>query len=212
MSQTDQDPSAALRSIAVAWLKRSLTAQEEQELMAFQKSMGEPAGNASVPASSDPAAHARAQAEQALKEGQARTDTTVREVLQKIQSTTTQALQAQDREAQAILKVVEAAKSLTDLRPSALNASAANVPANSRIAMSQIADRLANLVKTEVEQSFKQNFGRLQQQLEQAISEFNAAKEPAQQAPSATDKPQTPNPPQAATPPAPTPQGGTPSG
>jgi len=212
MTQTDPDVSAALRSVALAWLKRPLTAQEEQELDAFQKAWGTSSGNASEQAAGDPAAHARAQAEQAVKEGQARTDTAIRDILQRIQSTTTQALQANDRETQAILKVVEAAKTLADLRPSTLNASAPSAPSNSRMAMSQIADRLANLVKTEVEQSFKQNFGRLQQQLEQAIGDINAVKQQMQQTSSVTNKPQTPNPPQAATPSASAPQGGTPSG
>ncbi|GGA02150.1 hypothetical protein [Dyella caseinilytica] len=212
MTQSDPDVSAALRSVAVAWLKRPLTPQEEQELDAFQAGSGAASGGASDQASGDPAAYARAQAEQAVKEGQARTDTAIRDVLQKIQSTTTQALQANDRETQAILKVVEAAKTLADLRPSALNTSGASAPTNSRIAMSQIADRLANLVKTEVEQSFKQNFGRLQQQLEQAIGEINAVREQVQQTSSVTNKPQTPNPPQAATPSASAPQGGISSG
>jgi hypothetical protein len=210
MTQTDTDVSAALRSVAVAWLKRPLTAEEEQQLDAFQNAWA--ASGASGQTPGDPAAYAKAQAEQAVKQGQARTDTAIRDVLQKIQGSTTQALQAHDREAQAILKLVEAAKTLADLRPSALNNQGASAPpSNSRMAMAQIADRLANLVKTEVAQSFNQNFGRLQQQLEQAIGEINAVKQQVQQASSAINKPQAPNPPQAATPPAPTPQGGTPS-
>ena len=147
-----------------------------------------------------------------MQEGQARVDTTIRQVLQKIQGTTTQALQAQDRESAAILKVVEQAKTLADLRPSALNTTAAGAPSDSKMVMSQIADRLANLVKAEVEQSFKQNFGRLQQQLEQAIGEFTSVRQQMQQASSATDKPQTPSPPPTAPPSASVPQGNPPSG
>lgn len=213
MTQLDPDISAALRSVAEAWLKRPLTAAEEQELAAFQQTAAAtPGGGASTQGLGDPAAAARAQAEQAVLEGQARTDSAIREVLRKIQGTTAQALQAQDREAQAILKTVEAAKTLGDLRPSALNAANPGTPGSGGMLMAQIADRLANLVKAEVQQSFNQNFGRLQQQLEQAISDFTTVKQQMQQANTATDTPQTPKPPQAAPPPAATPQGGTPSG
>lgn len=192
-------------------MKRELNAAEEQLLAEFQRStLNAQGGN--TPSPSDPAAYARQQAEQAVQEGQARVDTTIRQVLQKIQGTTTQALQAQDRESAAILKVVEQAKTLADLRPSALNTTAAGAPSDSKMVMSQIADRLANLVKAEVEQSFKQNFGRLQQQLEQAIGEFTSVRQQMQQASSATDKPQTPSPPPTAPPSASVPQGNPPSG
>lgn len=199
MTQFEPDQSV-VRRLAEAWLKRPLTPTEEIELNAFMRTVAEtPPAQAAAVKSSDPAAHARAQASQALTEGQARTGAAIRDILQKISGTTAQALQAQEREEQAILKVVEAAKTLSDLRPSALGVAASGVATGERMVMSQIADRLANLVKTEVEQSFRQSFGRLQQQLESAIGEFQEAKQQLQQASTAAAAPSAPP----ATPPAP---------
>jgi hypothetical protein len=199
MTQFEPDQSV-VRRLAEAWLKRPLTPTEEIELNAFMRTVADtPPAQAAAVNSSDPAAHARAQASQALTEGQARTGAAIRDILQKISGTTAQALQAQEREEQAILKVVEAAKTLSDLRPSALSVAASGVATGERMVMSQIADRLANLVKTEVEQSFRQSFGRLQQQLESAIGEFQEAKQQLQQASTATAAPSAPP----ATPPAP---------
>jgi len=200
MTQWEPDQSV-VRRLAEAWLKRPLTPTEEIELDAFMRTVAETPPTSAAAKSSDPAAHARAQASQALSEGQARTGAAIRDILQKISGTTAQALQAQEREEQAILKVVEAAKTLADLRPSALTSVAAGVASGERMVMSQIADRLANLVKTEVEQSFRQSFGRLQQQLESAIGEFQEAKQQLQQASASAASP-SPSPPPA-TPPAP---------
>ncbi|MBE1160751.1 hypothetical protein [Dyella acidiphila] len=205
MTQWDPDISAALRRVAEVWLKRPLTAAEEQELQAFQQTAaGAPGGG------QDPAAYARLQAEHALQEGQARTDTVIRDVLHKIQGTTRQALQAQDREAQAILKTVEAARTLADLRPSSLNTAAPAAAVDSQMVMAQIADRLANLVKAEVTQIFTQKFGGLQQKLEQAIGEFTAVKQQMQQAMPAGGPPPASSPAPVPTPSAPAPPSDTP--
>lgn len=82
----------------------------------------------------------------------------------------TQALRAQDSGEQAILEAVNAAGSLAELRPSHLQSGQASA---NQLVMSQIADRLANLVKSEVHLCFEQNFGSLKQQLENAIAIFN---------------------------------------
>ncbi|GLQ93814.1 hypothetical protein [Dyella acidisoli] len=206
MTQTQPDTAAALRRVAEAWLKRPLTPAEEQELEQFQNDMSSNAvATASAVPSGDPAAHARAQAAQAVKEGHQRADSAIRNVLQRIQGTATQALQAQEREEQAILRVVQAARTLADLRPSALAAAGQGMPGAGGMVMSQIADRLANLVKSEVEQNFQQTFGRLQQQLQSAITELDAAKQQLQNALPASAPQTAPSPPPSA------PQGGVPS-
>lgn len=189
MRQTEPDASTALRQLAEAFLKRPLTAEEEHELETFQRSNARtPAADGSTAASGDPAEHARAQAAQAVNEGRMRADSAIRDILHNIQGTTTQALRAYEHEEQAILKVVQAARTLADLRPSVLGAER-NTPAGGRMALSQIADRLANLVKTEVEQNFQQTFGRLQQQMESAIGELHAARQAPQQESAAVDTP-----------------------
>ena len=55
-------------------------------------------------------------------------------------------MQAQEKEEQAILKVVEGARSLAELRPSALNGGN-GVGMGGQMALSQIADRLAGLAR-----------------------------------------------------------------
>jgi hypothetical protein len=173
MSNPETDPSTSLRNLAQTWLKRGLTAAELSELEHFQRAWANQdrnsPGAAGAAASGDPAAHARLQAEQALNEGRQRSESLIRDVLQKLQTTTSQALQAHEREEQAILKIVQTAHSLNDLRPSALMPPASGLPPAAQLAIPQIADRLANLVKTEVEQCFERYFGPLQRQLADAL-------------------------------------------
>lgn len=182
MSDIESQVSSSLRRLAETWLKRSLTPAEARELENFQQSWasGESSAAATpaaphVPASttsSDPADHARAQAAQALAEGRQRSESVIRDILQKLQSTTAQALQAHEREEVAILKIVEAARSLNDLRPSALSLPGSGVPPSAQLVLPQIADRLANLVKSEVERCFQQNFGPLQRELANALTQL----------------------------------------
>ncbi|WP_027211929.1 hypothetical protein [Burkholderia sp. WSM2232] len=198
MSNSDPDALASLRRLATTWLQRPLTAAELAELEQFQQSTAkEQPGQsavasavASAAASTDPAVHARLQAAQALNEGRQRSESLIREVLQKLKATAAQALQAQEREEQAILKIVETAQSLNDLRPSMLVTPASGLPPAAQLALPQIADRLANLVKTEVEQCFERYFGPLQRQLASALAQLdnaaNAAPAPASATATAT--------------------------
>ncbi|MGV8643998.1 hypothetical protein ACV35T_31515, partial [Pseudomonas aeruginosa] len=88
-------------------------------------------------------------------------------ILQNVQQASTQALRAQDSGEQAILEAVNAAGSLAELRHGHLQSGQASA---NQLVMSQIADRLANLVKREVRLCFEQNLGSLKQQLENAIA------------------------------------------
>ncbi|MGC3218557.1 hypothetical protein, partial [Pseudomonas aeruginosa] len=74
----------------------------------------------------------------------------------------TQALRAQDSGELAILEAVNAAGSLAELRPRHLQSGQASA---NQLVLSQIADRVATLVKSEVRLWVEQYFGSLQQQL-----------------------------------------------
>jgi hypothetical protein len=195
MSNPEADPSASLRNLAQTWLKRNLTAAELSELEQFRQSWENQDrthhGAAGGTASSDPATHARLQAAQALNEGRQRSESLIRDVLQKLQTTASQALQAHEREEQAILKIVETAHSLNDLRPSALMPPAAGLPPAAQLALPQIADRLANLVKTEVEKCFERYFGPLQRQLANALARIDNVAAPAAETDAAAAPPNT---------------------
>lgn len=184
MSDIESQVSSSLRRLAETWLKRSLTPAEARELESFQQSWASGDSPAAMPAatqvpgnatSSDPADHARAQAAQALAEGRQRSENVIRDILQKLQSTAAQALQAHEHEEAAILKIVESARSLNDLRPSALSLPGSGVPPAAQLVLPQIADRLANLVKSEVERCFQQNFGPLQRELANALTQLHDA-------------------------------------
>lgn len=184
MSDIESQVSSSLRRLAETWLKRSLTPAEARELENFQQSWASGDAPAAMPAttqvqgnttSSDPADHARAQAAQALAEGRQRSENVIRDILQKLQSTAAQALQAHEHEEAAILKIVESARSLNDLRPSALSLPGSGVPPAAQLVLPQIADRLANLVKSEVERCFQQNFGPLQRELANALTQLHDA-------------------------------------
>ncbi|MCC8395288.1 hypothetical protein LJ656_22120 [Paraburkholderia sp. MMS20-SJTR3] len=165
MSDLEADTSAALRSFAENWLKRALTPDELAELERFRRAWRDGERAPAAQPAADPAAKVREQAAQAVSDAKQRSDSAIREVLQKLQGTAAQALQAYENEERAILKVVEAARSLNDLRPSSLNPAANAASPGVQMVLPQIADRLANLIKSEVDQCFERHFGPLQRQL-----------------------------------------------
>lgn len=181
MSDIASEVSTSLRALAESWLKRGLTTAELAELDQFQRVWGSDGTPAPTPQgnqdSNDPAAQVRAQASQAVIEAKRRSESAIRDVLQKLQGTAAQALQAHESEEQAILRIVEAARSLNDLRPSALNLAASGAPPTAQVMLPQIADRLANLIKTEVEQCFERCFGPLQRQLAAVLAQQSAAEQ-----------------------------------
>ncbi|WP_033955106.1 hypothetical protein, partial [Pseudomonas aeruginosa] len=96
-----------LVQLAQRWLKRPLTSEEHEQLRQFQLGLGNDA-------SSDPAVHARQQAEQVIENGRQRSEGSIRQILQNVQQASTQALRAQDSGEQAILEAVNAAGSLAE--------------------------------------------------------------------------------------------------
>ena len=155
MSSPDRSLDPNLQQLAQSWLNRPLTPPELARLQAFQAEQTtlSPGGT--------------------LSASRAQVEASVRQALEAIQSNASQAMQVQDKEEQAILKVVEAARSLAELRPATLAPLGSGVGAGGQMALSQIADRLAGLARQEVERCFKESFGPLQNALSDVINRLN---------------------------------------
>ncbi|KAB8181304.1 hypothetical protein [Marilutibacter maris] len=118
----------------------------------------------------------------AVKSGQQTIDETLSRVREEAANHLARAGAGADSETHALLQVLEKAEDLGALRPSRLQPGQAS--SNSHVLMTQIADRLANLVKKEVESLFQSRFGALAQQLEQALAALpGASAEPVQATP-----------------------------
>ena len=158
------EPSLAsgLRDIAQEYLGRELQEQEQQQLLQFQISLQtqHPAGESS---------QLVRQAQQVIEQGGARTRSQIQNILESIQQSSQQALQVQKKEEQAIVKLLEGSQALADLRPGQLKSGMAGLQPGSQLALTQIAELLANLAKKEVETCFNQYFGPLTQQLRDVL-------------------------------------------
>ncbi|KRD75831.1 MULTISPECIES: hypothetical protein [unclassified Lysobacter] len=88
------------------------------------------------------------------------------------------------REEQAILRLLESSRTLGDLRPSQLKGAGEGETAAAQLAIAQIADRLAILIKAEVEACFERQYGPLTRQIE-AVLEAGRAEAGARKSPSA---------------------------
>jgi hypothetical protein len=160
--------------IAEQYLQRPLEPQEAQQLLQLQQSFQrQPAAPA------NPIEQARQQVQQTISQGQANSGSIMRGILESIQTNTGTALQVQEQEEQAILKLLEGCKTLADLHPSNLQSGISGLQAGSRLALTQIAEHLSNLVKQEVQICFEQYVGPLASQLQallQRLNEQEAAK------------------------------------
>ncbi|AXE34817.1 hypothetical protein [Chromobacterium phragmitis] len=195
----DQTLSPALRQTAEQYLGRPLEAQEEQQLLLLQQNI-----QSQQPALSGAVQQARQQAQRTISLGQSRATSSVRDLLEAIQQSSSKALQVQEAEEQAILKLLEGSQSLAELRPSALQPGMAGLRPGSQLALSQIAEHLSNLARQEVEKCFQQSFGPLIQQLQTLAERLDAGQAGADgQAASSSEPPSpavdAPSPPAAAT-------------
>ncbi|OHX15766.1 hypothetical protein C2134_16720 [Chromobacterium sinusclupearum] len=152
----------ALRQVAEQYLGRSLLPQEAQTLMAFQQKTQNPSAQA-------PIQQARQQTQHAISNGHHHANANMRDLLSSIQASSSQALQVQEAEEQAILKLLEGTQSLAELRPSSLQPAMNALQPGSQLALSQIAEHLSNLARQEVEQCFQQYFGPLSAQLQEVV-------------------------------------------
>lgn len=146
-----------LRQIVEQYLNRPLEPQEALLLLNFQQGL--------QPQSAPPI-DARQQAQQAISQGRARAVSSVRDTLEAIQASTNQALQVQEKQEQAILKLFEDSRPLAELRPSSQQA-------GNQLALTQIAEHLANLARQEVKNCFQETFGPLTEQLQALVQRRN---------------------------------------
>lgn len=171
---TDIDAlNAQLVDFARDWLERELSDAERLQLAAFAAGV---AHNGGAPgAAPGPADAARARAAQSIDSGRQRAQDLIQQSLQRTQQTVAAgppaavaAAAAATVEAEnAVLASVERAQSLQDLRPSAAPAAGSAPPGSAVIG--QIAERLAQLVKTEVDACFQRQFGPVAAQLQAAL-------------------------------------------
>ncbi|WP_199153365.1 hypothetical protein [Chromobacterium sp. ASV23] len=166
----------ALRQVAEQYLGRSLQPEEAQTLMAFQQKTQNPSAQA-------PIQQARQQTQHAISNGHHHANANMRDLLSSIQASSSQALQVQEAEEQAILKLLEGTQSLAELRPSSLQPAMNALQPGSQLALSQIAEHLSNLARQEVEQCFQQYFGPLSAQLQEVVMKLQAMDTAPQAAP-----------------------------
>ncbi|WP_149194331.1 hypothetical protein [Luteimonas suaedae] len=177
MNASDDPLSTQLHALAERWLKRPLTAAETRELMRFRQSSGHGAGETS------PAA---VQVEQTVQKARRQAQAAIQNVLDGARELAQRMAREREQEDRAILAMVESAGSLADLRPSALPDGAGQGPSADRIVIAQIADRLANMVRTEVQACFERQLAPLANRIEALLNEAHAP-------PSATPDAQDPS-------------------
>ncbi|MGQ5522750.1 hypothetical protein ACUHMQ_05745 [Chitinimonas sp. PSY-7] len=182
-----------LRQIAEEYLSRSLSPEEEQQLLSLQQRIQN-----QPPATPNQNLLAQQQVQQTIAQGQTQASSNMRDILESIQASSSKALQVQASEEQAILKLLEGSQSLAELRPSNLKPAMAGLQSASQLALTQIAEHLANLAKKEVQNCFNQYFGPLTQQLQAVITQLQSQQEKTDSPPATA---QTTEPPAVHTPP-----------
>ncbi|MCC4590403.1 hypothetical protein LL974_04540 [Xanthomonas campestris pv. cannae] len=177
---------ATLRQFAQRWLGRALLPLEEEQLRRFaSETSAPPAPAAEVDGASPSLIDAERQRVQGL----------IQQMMQKMQNTRSDLNGATAASEAAVLRAVQSASSLDQLRPGQLRPPQSGEGASNHMVMSQIADRLANLVQAEVRACFEREFGSLAQQM-QAVVE--AARAQGLIAAGSAAEPHAPSPPPAA--------------
>ena len=163
MKETDEGLKSQVMAFSARFLGRELDEQEHERLAALVAEWSRLPGEA--------ATHIDA----TLRESRQAMDGTLAKADELARSQLALATAGADSEAHALARLLDKADSLGDLRPSRL--SSAKGAAQGHLVMAQIADRLANLVKQEVEARFQERFGPLAQQVERALAGLEAARE-----------------------------------
>jgi len=163
MNTTDE-LATQLITFAEGYLGRTLSEDERQQLAIYRRLLDPP-----QPDGGGLAERARTQAARVIELGKQRIQATMQNVLEggkpapaqarPVAQTNPPVRTQRDEEDQAILKVVEAAQTLAQLRPALLQQARPGQTAAGHIVIAQIADRLANLVKAEVDACFERRFG-----------------------------------------------------
>lgn len=155
-----------LQTFARNWVGRELDSEEQHQLAAFVSSLD---------AQEQQASQARTQARQVIDAGRHKIQAVIQQMLQGAESAVRQNAQSQLSAEEAALKSVEGAKTLSDLRPSALRPSQDGDTPGNQLLISQIADRLANMVKAEVDDCFDRQFSSLARQLQAVLDAAQAS-------------------------------------
>jgi hypothetical protein len=132
------------------WLGRPLGEQERERLVGLVA--------AALAAQDNAATQQEQQAAALIESERRRVQAAITRMFESVDAAR-QAQQARWQADEAALKAVAASHGLDELRPSALRASQAGETAAERILVAQIADRLGNLVQTEVEACFDRRSG-----------------------------------------------------
>ncbi|MET0583087.1 MAG: hypothetical protein ABWZ08_14105 [Pseudoxanthomonas sp.] len=189
----DQQPTdvPTLLAFAQRWLGRPLTSVEEEQLRLFAaETAASPAAPPAIPGVKVAGASLSL-----IDAERQRVNGLIQQMMQAMQNTRGDLSGATAASEAAVLKAVESAKSLDQLRPGQLRPPQNGEGGSNHMVMSQIADRLANLVQAEVRACFDREFGNLAQQM-QAVVEAARAQGLIAAAPAA--EPEAPPPPPAA--------------
>ncbi|WP_295932947.1 hypothetical protein [uncultured Xanthomonas sp.] len=164
----DQQPTdfATLLQFAQRWLGRPLTRVEEEQLRRFA------AETAAQPAA--PAAEVAASSPSLIDAERQRVNGLIQQMMQTMQNTRGDLSGATAASEAAVLRTVESAKALDQLRPGQLRPPQNGEGVSNHMVMSQIADRLANLVQSEVRACFDREFGNLAQQMQAVVEAARA--------------------------------------
>lgn len=166
MQDTQPTDFATLRQFAEKWLGRPLVGAEEEQLQRFASETATP------PAV--PAADVAAASPSLIDAERQRVQGLIQQMMQKMQNTRGDLNGATAASEAAVLKAVESAKSLDQLRPGQLRPPQNGEGGSNHMVMSQIADRLANLVQAEVRACFEREFGSLAQQMQAVVEAARA--------------------------------------
>ncbi|GAB3341028.1 hypothetical protein [Marilutibacter aestuarii] len=184
MEKKEEDLQARVRAFATKYLGRELKPGEHASLDALVADWARTPGVAA------------SQVDATLRESRRAMAGTLASADALARSQLDMAAAGADGEAHALARLLDKADGLGDLRPSKLTPTA--VGAQGHLVIAQIADRLANLVKQEVEARFQEHFAPLARQVERALAGLDAATpsapHPSPSPPGDTGSPTTPAP------------------
>ncbi len=161
MDKTEDDLQARVRAFSSKYLGRKLKPDEQASLDALVADWTRVPGVAA------------SQVDATLRESRKAMAGTLASADALARSQLDMAAAGADGEAHALARLLDKADGLGDLRPSKLTPSKAG--AQGHLVIAQIADRLANLVKQEVEARFQERFAPLARQIERALAGLDAA-------------------------------------
>ncbi|MBO9879809.1 hypothetical protein [Xanthomonas sp. D-109] len=157
---------ATLRQFAENWLRRPLLPLEEEQLRRF-------ASETSAPPAV-PAAETAGSSPSLIDAERERVKGLIQQMQQTMQNSRGALNGATAASEAAVLKAVQSADSLGQLRPNQLRPPQSGEGGSNHLVMSQIADRLANLVQAEVRACFEREFGSLAQQMQAVVEAARA--------------------------------------